>query len=492
MAKKVTMEFTQQQKSFINAFVTEINNGDAAIFAGAGLSASLGFVNWKGLLKDLADELNLNIEKEHDLLSIAQYHFNKFKRGKINNKIKNEFTTLKEGSDNHKILSKIGIDTFWTTNYDQLIERTLEADGKTVERKLRNEDFASNIKKKDAIVYKMHGDKDSPDEAVLTKDDYETYNDKKELFSTALRGDLLSKTFLFIGFSFDDPNLDYILGRIKILLKDNTPTHFCFFKEIAESDFKDADKSVEENKENYLYAKIKQELKIDDLIRYGINAVMIKDYPEITSILSEIEKRTKRRNVFISGAAYDYSPYTEESAKDLIHSLSYKLAEKEYKIVSGYGLGIGSIVINGALDYKLNSNYRNLDDLLILRPFPQMQSGTKSIPEIWTDYRNDMIVKAGIAIFVFGNKLVDGKIVNSNGMEEEFDICLKHSVVPIPIGSTGSISKVLWEKVISNLTKYYPDNTDLHNAIKELGKENISKDDIITNTIKAINILQKA
>ena len=70
-----------------------------------------------------------------------------------------------------------------------------------------------------------------------------------------------------------------------------------------------------------MYAKIKQELKIDDLIRYGINAVMIKDYPEIISILSEVEKRTKRRNVFISGAAADYSPYTEESAKDLIHSI---------------------------------------------------------------------------------------------------------------------------------------------------------------------------
>lgn len=486
------MEFTQQQKSFINTFVTEINNGDAAIFAGAGLSASLGFVNWKGLLKDLADELNLNIEKEHDLVSIAQYHFNKFKRGKINNKIKNEFTTLKEGSENHKILSRIGIDTFWTTNYDQLIERTLEADGKTVERKLRNEDFASNIKKKDAIVYKMHGDKDSPDEAVLTKDDYETYNDKKELFSTALRGDLLSKTFLFLGFSFDDPNLDYILGRIKILLKDNTPTHFCFFKEIAESDFNDKNKSADENKEDYLYAKVKQELKIEDLIRYGINAVMIKDYSEITFILSEIEKRIKRRNIFISGAAADYSPYTETDAKDLIHSLSYKLAEKEYKIVSGYGLGIGSIVINGALDYKLNSNYRNLDDLLILKPFPQMQSGNKTIPEIWRDYRNDMIAKAGIAIFVFGNKLVDGEIVNSNGMEEEFGICLKHSVIPIPIGLTGSVSKTLWDKVMSNLNAYYPDNKDLHNAIRELGKDNISKSDIITNTIKAINILQKA
>jgi DNA-directed RNA polymerase subunit E'/Rpb7 len=484
------MDFTKQQKSFINSYVTEINNGDAAIFAGAGLSASLGFVNWKGLLKDLADELNLNIDKEHDLISVAQYHFNKFKRGKINNKIKNEFTTLREGSENHKILSQIGIDTFWTTNYDQLIERTLETEGKTVEKKIRNEDFASNIKKKDAIVYKMHGDKDSPDEATLTKDDYETYNEKKAFFSTALRGDLLSKTFLFIGFSFDDPNLDYILGRIKILLKDNTPTHFCFFKEIAEIDFNDKDKSADENKEDYLYAKIKQELKIDDLIRYGINAVMIKDYSEITSILIEIDKRIKRRNIFISGAASSYLPYTEEDAKDLIHSLSYKLAEKHYKIVSGYGLGIGGIVINGALDYKLNSKYRNLDDLLILRPFPQVQSGNKTIAEIWTDYRNDMLSKAGIAIFVFGNKKVGEDIVNSNGMEEEFEICLQNNVIPIPIGATGYISKLLWDKVINNLQTYYPNNVELHNSIKELGKNNSTKDELITNTIKAINLLQ--
>jgi hypothetical protein len=485
------MEFTKQQNAFINNFVTEINNGDAAIFAGAGLSTPVGFVNWKGLLKDLADELNLNIEKEHDLTSIAQYHSNKFKRGKINNKIKNEFTTLKEGSENHKILSKIGIDTFWTTNYDQLIEKTLEADGKIVERKVRNEDFASNIKKKDAIVYKMHGDKDSPDEAVLTKDDYETYNDKKELFSTALRGDLLSKTFLFIGFSFDDPNLDYILGRIKILLKDNTPTHYCFFKQVSEKDFNSSHKTLEENQEDYRYAKIKQELKIEDLIRYGIHAIMIKEYSDITQILKELEKKIRRKNVFISGAAHDYSPYTESQAKDLIHSLSYAVAENGYKIVSGYGLGIGSIVIYGALDYKLNSNYKNLDDLLILKPFPKIQSGVKTVPQIQTDYRNDMLSNAGIAIFIFGNKLVNGEVVNSDGMEEEFNICLQYDVIPIPIGSTGSISKKLWEKTTSSLNKYYPVEDELYKAIKELGREHISKDQIIANTIKAINILQK-
>jgi len=485
------MEFTEQQKKFINDFVIEINSGDAAIFAGAGLSASVGFVNWKELLRDLALELKLNVDKEHDLISVAQYHFNRFKRGKINNKIINEFSTLSSGSKNHKILSRIGIDTFWTTNYDQLIEKTLEAEGKTVETKIRNVDFSRNIKKKDAIVYKMHGDKNSPDEAVLIKDDYETYNDKKELFSTALRGDLLSKTFLFIGFSFDDPNLDYILGRIKILLKDNTPTHYCFFREVQETDIKDEKKTDEQNKEDYLYAKIKQELKIEDLVRYGIHAIIVQDYSEITEILLEIEKKIKRRNIFISGAAHDYSPFTVEEANNLIHDLSYKLAEKEYKIISGFGLGIGSTVINGALDYKLNSNYRNLDDLLILRPFPQTQSGVKSIPGISTDYRNDMISNAGIALFVFGNKQDKDKVVSSNGMEEEFEICLKHNVIPIPIGATGYVSKLLWDKVSNNLQLYYPDNHDLYNAIKELGKDDLTKDEIINNTIKAINILQK-
>lgn len=486
------MEFSINQKAFINAFVTEITNGDAAVFAGAGLSAPLGFVNWKNLLRDLAEELNLDIDKEVDLVSVAQYHFNRFKRGKINNKIANEFTTLKKGGINHEILARIGIDTFWTTNYDQLIEKTLEAGGKTVELKVRNEDFSRNIKKKNAIVYKMHGDKNSPDEAVLIKDDYETYNDKRELFSTALRGDLLSKTFIFIGFSFDDPNLEYILGRIKVLLKDNTPTHYCFFKEISEEDFKDDLKTAEENHEDYLYAKIKQELKINDLLRYGIHAVMIKQYEDITSILLEIENRLKRRNIFVSGAAHVYTPYSENEAKTLIHNLSYKLAENEYKIVSGYGLGIGSIVINGALEFKLSSKYQNLDDLLILRPFPQIQSGTKTIPEIWTNYRKDMLSKAGIAIFLFGNKLNDkGKIVNSNGMEEEFKICLEFGVIPIPIGATNFISKILWDEIMTNFDKYYPNNSGLRSAIEEIGNSSNSTDKIISNVIKAINILQK-
>src|SRR5699024_5552765 len=113
-------------------------------------------------------------------------------------------------------------------------------------------------------------------EAVLTKDDYEGYDLKRQLFSTALRGDLVTKTFLFIGFSFDDPNLSYILSRIRILLEENSRNHYCFMKEIDPNDYSsDAE---------FQYAKIKQELKIKDLKRYKIIVLLVNEYQDITNI----------------------------------------------------------------------------------------------------------------------------------------------------------------------------------------------------------------
>ncbi len=42
---------------FIKNYIKALNNGDAAVFAGAGLSAPSGCVNWKQLLSEIAEEL---------------------------------------------------------------------------------------------------------------------------------------------------------------------------------------------------------------------------------------------------------------------------------------------------------------------------------------------------------------------------------------------------------------------------------------------------
>lgn len=205
-------------RSFINNFAKEVKESNAAIFAGAGMSAGAGFVDWKTLVKPLADELGLDIDKEDNLVAVAQYHYNEKgqNRHRINQVLIDEFSRNVSLTVNHQILARLPINTYWTTNYDNLIEKALEGAHKVPDVKYTVNQLANTIPKRDAIVYKMHGDVNHPSEAVLTKDDYEKYHIKFAPYITALSGDLVSKTFLFLGFSFTDPNIDYILSRIRV------------------------------------------------------------------------------------------------------------------------------------------------------------------------------------------------------------------------------------------------------------------------------------
>jgi len=470
---------------FVDTFSKAIKESNAAIFAGAGLSIPAGFVNWKDLLRDIAAELKLDIDKENDLIAIAQYHYNEKgnNRHRLNQLLIEEFTQGTSVTPNHKILAALPIQTYWTTNYDKLIEKALEEEGKTSDTKITQANLSTNIPKRDAVVYKMHGDVSLPDEAILTKDDYEGYNEKRPLYTTALQGDLVAKTFLFIGFSFDDPNLEYILSRIRILLGQNQRDHYCFFKNVNRKDFKTDD--------DFNYAEIKQQLKIKDLRRYSINALLIDNYSEITEVLAAVQKKVLRTNIFISCAAKVYNPRTESEALSFVHNLSYRLSSKGYKIVSGVGYGIGSAVINGATEFVFSTKYRHLDDALVLRPFPQVVTGTKSKDERNLEYRKEMMNHAGLALFIFGNKEDEtGRCVTSNGMIEEFEVAIAQGVIPIPVGATGYASEELWNKVQGNPGLYYPINPELSDAIKQIGDKSLTDDELINQIIRAVSILQ--
>ncbi len=193
---------------FVQEYLKSLDEGAAAIFAGAGLSKPSGYVDWKELMRDIADELGLSVDQESDLISVAQYHVNKFSsRAKLNSLLIEEFTKDTRPSENHKLLAKLPIDTIWTTNYDALIEDAFREAGKRVDKKTTTPNLAQTKVNRDVVIYKMHGDIEQPQDAVLTKDDYEMYDQSRQLFSTMLQGDLISKTFLFLGFSFDDPNI---------------------------------------------------------------------------------------------------------------------------------------------------------------------------------------------------------------------------------------------------------------------------------------------
>lgn len=476
----------EKHKAFVEEYLKDLISGNAAIFAGAGLSVGAGYVNWRDLLRDIARDLDLDIDKEFDLISLAQYHVTKRGRAKINRRIMEEFNQDADVTENHKILARIPITTYWTTNYDTLIEDALEDFGKSPDVKSRVVQLTTTRPYRDAIVYKMHGDVNTPSEAIITKDDYQTYFQSHAPFITALSGDLISKTFLFIGFSFTDPNLDYVLSRIRIKYNNSNRLHYCFIKEVQMGD---------ENCKTQAdldYQRRKQQLMIEDLARYSIEAILVEKYTDITEILQYLENRYKQKTVFVSGSAEDYGNWGRDKALKFVHSLSKELITKQYRIVNGFGWGIGSAVINGALEPIYNKPGKFKEDQLVLRPFPQFETGEKKLPELWHEYRHRMISYAGIAIFVFGNKVdKDGQIVNADGVKKEFDIARERGLRVIPVGVTGYMAEELHKIIMADFSTYYPHDQDIITSFENLNNVALTPSELIKNIINIIGHFNK-
>lgn len=469
---------------FIDHFLKELQENNAAIFAGAGLSAASGYVNWKELLRPLANELGVNIDTEHDLVSLAQYHLNDNGRHKINQQLLNEIATNKQPSENHKVLARLPISTYWTTNYDKLIEKSLEDAGKIPDVKYTENHLATTKPSRNAIVYKMHGDIDHPDTAVVTKDDYEKYVIDHGAYVNALAGDLVSKTFLFLGFSFTDPNLDYVMSRIRIRFKEHQRQHFCIFKKCSREEYDDD--------ESFSQASIKQALVIKDLSRFQVKALLVDSYDEITEILQKIERTYRRRTVFISGSAHEFSPWDRKEVEEFLCTLGSVVIEQNYRISSGIGLGIGNAVITGAISSVYNHHNGQIDDFLIMRPFPQFIENPEERKATWKKYRYEVIGKAGVAIFFMGNKSTSGGVVLADGVKEEFDIAHELGLAVIPIGASGYMAKDLWDEVIEHMDKYYSEpNTEILEKIKELGTPVDHPDQLISKIIETINLISK-
>ncbi len=96
----------QVRKSFLRDVGKELVEENVAIFAGAGMSAGAGYVNWSELLRPIADELGLDVDRESDLVALAQFHCNDNanNRSQLNQRLIEEFSRDALETKNHKIL----------------------------------------------------------------------------------------------------------------------------------------------------------------------------------------------------------------------------------------------------------------------------------------------------------------------------------------------------------------------------------------------------
>ena len=463
---------TTDQSRFIKRYAEAMGSGDVAIFAGAGLSRAAGYVDWRSLLRDIATELKLDIDRETDLIAIAQYHLNeKRHRGRLNQAIVEELAGSATPTRTHHILARLPISTAWTTNYDQLLERSFEDAGKIVDLKLTQENLAHTKRGRDVVLYKMHGCVTQPHEAVVTKDDYEQYERRRPLFVESLKGDLIAKTFLFFGFSFTDPNIDYILSRVRVLLGANVREHFCVMRMPERPG-----RMVGRKKAEYEYEQRKTTLRQADLLRFGIETVWVDDYSQVEPLLTTVSSFIHRKAVFVSGAAHDPSPRGRASLDDLAREIGARLIGEGYNLVSGFGLGLGEQCVIGALR-ALYGIPKGADlERLVVRPFPRAEKANQQ--EQNTRHREDLIARSGVIIVMAGNREQAGGTEISPGVLEEVDIALREGKRVIPLGATGHAARRVWEKAVADPERYLP-GLKASKELTALGDSNATNEQLI-------------
>lgn len=465
------MTFTQEQQEFINCYSRCLKNGCASVFLGSGLSRKSGYTGWAELLKTYAKKIDLNIKKEQsDLISLAQYYVNsqhdsiELKKYICKVFAKNDHKKI---NINHLLLSSLPLQSYWTTNYDTLIEQTLECRDLKYNKIVEDKDLRKNENSHPIWVYKMHGDAGNCNSIVITKQDYENYYDKYEMLIAKLKSEICTKTFLFLGYSISDPNIMHILARArKVFDKENGRLHYAVMEKP-----KDIFPNGKKNK-NYKYEIIKQQHQIADLAEYGIKVVLVDDYEQITDILNEIVGIVYGKNVLISGA-FEQETVNKEEIQRFTENLAVWLIKNNFKIFTGYGKNLGQYIVAGAFEgCKLKTidehnvfesvpdvvsvNQRvvnNFNNKVFLFPFPYDVSMSKDEREdLYHRLRQNMIASTQITIIICGEKYKNGKdvsdgLINSQGVVEEFEISKKQGNYILPISITGGAAKEIMESL---------------------------------------------
>ena len=195
------------------------NQGKLVVFVGAGVSANSGVPNWANLIKSFKDELPDNIGKETDYLKVAQIYKNTRDKKDYITKIRE---VLKDGNvaynPIHNAILQLNPNHIITTNYDNLIEQSIQANYKQYDI-IRKDSDLPDYRYPNKVV-KMHGDF-SADNIVLAEEDYYNYGRNFPLIRSFVTSMFTTNVVLFIGFSFDDLNLKVILNEIKTILDEN-------------------------------------------------------------------------------------------------------------------------------------------------------------------------------------------------------------------------------------------------------------------------------
>jgi hypothetical protein len=411
---------------------------------GAGLSQEVGYPSWTDLLDPL--RLELGIGQIADLPQLAQYYVDANGRARLDQYVRDSLAAVgdPDPTTSHKFLAQLPIDESWTTNYDSLVERAIEDafvfihDGQLA---------TAEVEPERRRVNKMHGSIDPPSQIVLTRDDYDRYPDTHPRFWQLLQAQFLTKTFLFLGFGFTDPNLDVVFKLVRLHTADVKREHFAILKR-PETD--DADSSEQDLK---LFG-----FKAAELRQVGVQVVEVDSYSEISTILGRLVARCRPPQLMISGSAppeagrsavggaYPTAPLSDHLVA-VATAIGERLASTTIAVLGagepgslvGYEMMRG-LTVNGTYEPKRFTLVRRRRDSELDPPNLRLGRVVFTGDEP-SDLRSAALSEVR-ALVVLGG---------SGGTRSEVDLAVDLGLGIVPVACTGGTALAYWQELKNDL-----------------------------------------
>ncbi|WP_433464377.1 SIR2 family protein [Spirillospora sp. CA-128828] len=306
------------------------------------MSLDAGFPTWGQLLA--TPQKQASIPNMTDMPLLAQYYVLLTPGGReaLETHILTQMSRVTANpTEGHRLIADLAIDDIWTTNYDCLLEEAIPG-ARTISRE---EDLTERQTMARQRITKMHGSltREVPidwlQSPTITRSDYEMYEREHPRKWASLRASYMTRAFLFLGFSFSDPNIDILLRLSRTILNIGGPEHFTVLKRPAGGD----DERL-------------HELRVRDLEDSGIGVHEIAEYSQIVPLLQQLVRRTRQPLLFISGSDGTAPSEVQELGKRIGH----RLAELELEMVSL--AGPAGFAVSFPFGHALRANSRYLPE----------------------------------------------------------------------------------------------------------------------------------
>lgn len=282
-----------EQDEFLRVFGDSIRRRRATVFVGAGVSLNSGYPNWVELVRPLKEAAKVP-DSVQDPTLVAEYALQHLETSPLERLLLEQLQQISPTkNDILEQLLSIDFGEIWTTNFDTLIEDTVEELNVIV----TDADYGKDSRPDFRWLTKLHGSlsrkSEGPirwaDHPVIARSHFEQFEQTHPLKWAMLRAQFLTSSFLFLGFSFTDPNVNALLRIVRSLpVQLRRQPHFAIMKIPNEE---------EREREFELFRK--------DLEAAGVYVITVDNYDDIPGLLRSLSRHSLPPTLFLSGRIDD-------------------------------------------------------------------------------------------------------------------------------------------------------------------------------------------